>query len=115
VDSRGSVRTVAPDEVQLSPLRYWTSPRSGARYPISWKVTLALAGESPLSVEIEAALNDQELDTRKSTRVTYWEGAVEGRARQAESSERVEGYMELTGYARGGVPGAVSTSAPPGR
>lgn len=115
VDSRGVVRTLAPGEVQLSPLRYWTSARSGARYPMSWKIVVVPAGEPPLSVEIEAALNDQELDTRKSTRVTYWEGAVEGRARQAESSERVEGYMELTGYAGGGVPGAVSTSAPPGR
>jgi len=115
VDRRGAVRTVTPAEVQLSPLRYWTSPRSGARYPISWKIVVAPAGEPPLSMEIEAALNDQELTTQKSTRVTYWEGAVEGRARQDEVSERVEGYMELTGYAGGGVPGAISTSAPPGR
>jgi len=115
VDSRGAVRSLAPDEVRLSPLRYWTSPRSGARYPTSWKIVVALPGEPPLSVEIEAALNDQELDTRKSTRVTYWEGAVDGLARQAEASERVEGYVELTGYAGGGVPGTVSTSAPPGR
>jgi len=115
VDSRGAVRPVAPAEVALAPLRYWTSPRSGARYPISWKITLTPAGESPLSIELEAALNDQELDTRKSTRVTYWEGAVDGRATQDETLERVEGYVELTGYAGGGVPGALSTSAPPGR
>lgn len=115
VDPRGAVRTVAPADVQLSPLRHWTSPRTGARYPVSWKITIAPAGEPPLSVELEASLNDQELDTRRSTRVTYWEGAVEGRARQGEASDRVEGYLEMTGYAGGGLPGAISTSEPPGR
>ena len=115
VDSRGSVRTVAPSEVQLFPLRHWTSPRTGARYPVSWKLLLSPAGETPLTVEVEAELNDQELDTRRSTRVTYWEGAVAGRVRQGEVSERVEGYLEMTGYAGGGLPGAISTSEPPGR
>jgi predicted secreted hydrolase len=115
VDSRGSVRTVTPSEVQLFPLRHWTSPRTGARYPVSWKLLLSPAGETPLTVEVEAELNDQELDTRRSTRVTYWEGAVAGRVRQGEVSERVEGYLEMTGYAGGGLPGAISTSEPPGR
>jgi predicted secreted hydrolase len=115
VDSRGIVRALSSAEVALAPIRYWTSPRSGARYPISWKITLAPAGEPPLSLELEAALSDQELDTGKSTRVTYWEGVVDGRATQDEASERVEGYMELTGYAGGGVPGPLSTSVPPGR
>lgn len=125
VDARGTVRIVQSNEVQLTALRHWTSPKSRARYPVSWKIVLSPAGEAPITVEIDAELNDQELDTRKSTRVTYWEGVVEGRATQSGASERVEGYMELTGYAGGGLPGAgaaagaagaaISTSAPPDR
>lgn len=116
VDARGAVRAVGPAEVQLSPARHWTSPKTRARYPVAWKIVVSPAGEAPLTVEIDAELNDQELDTRKSTRVTYWEGAVGGRAVQSGVSERVEGYMELTGYAGGGLPGgAISTSAPPDR
>ena len=115
VNPTGAVRIVAPAEVQLTPIRYWTSPQTGARYPVSWKILVSPPGEAPLSVEIQAELNDQELNTRRSTRVTYWEGAVEGRLRQGEISERVEGYLEMTGYAGGGVPGSISTSEPRGR
>jgi predicted secreted hydrolase len=115
VSPTGATRVVAPSEVQLIPIRHWTSPRTGARYPVSWKILISPPGETPLSVEVQAELNDQELDTRRSTRVTYWEGAVEGRVRQGEVSERVEGYLEMTGYAGGGVPGSISTSEPRGR
>ena len=48
---------------------------------------------------MDSLLADQELDTSRSTRVTYWEGAVSasGQVRGAHVTGR--GYVEMTGYA----------------
>jgi predicted secreted hydrolase len=85
----GAVRTrLAP---AFEPLRHWTSPRSGARWPVSMRV--ALAGRE---LELRPLFDDQELDARGSTGTTYWEGAVTA----FEAGRRVgRGYLELTGYA----------------
>jgi predicted secreted hydrolase len=42
---------------------------------------------------------DQELDTKDSTGVTYWEGAVVGKGKSGGQEVACEGYVELTGYA----------------
>ncbi|HEX7078250.1 MAG TPA: lipocalin-like domain-containing protein [Candidatus Eisenbacteria bacterium] len=106
VERDGRVRRLLPEQVTLTPLRRWSSPRSGARYPIGWRVTLSPPDAPEIRLTLEAALEDQELVTARSTRVTYWEGVVEGEAIEAGAVEGVEGYLELTGYAGGGWPGA---------
>ncbi|HMH19658.1 MAG TPA: lipocalin-like domain-containing protein [Burkholderiales bacterium] len=86
----GRVRTLKPGEVQFATHKRWRSPRTGAEYPVSVRVT---AGR--LILDMEPLMEDQELDARASTGTVYWEGAV--RARQGD---RVvgQGYLELTGY-----------------
>ena len=50
-------------------------------------------------LELEPLMDDQELDSRASTGIIYWEGAMRVRA----GGEPVgQGYLELTGY--GGRP-----------
>jgi predicted secreted hydrolase len=110
VDRAGRVRTFTREDVTMNALRYWTSPKTGARYPLSWDITIRPSGEAPLRLTVSAALSDQELTTERSTRVAYWEGYVEGKEEEADPDVRVEGYMELTGYAGGGVPGRVSNA-----
>jgi predicted secreted hydrolase len=75
----------------------WRSPRSGARYPASWRVHVP--GED-LDLQVRPLLADQELDVS----FRYWEGAVgiEGTHRGRKVEGR--GYVELTGYA--GAPAA---------
>jgi predicted secreted hydrolase len=53
-----------------------------------------------LDLKIGAAFSDQELDTRKSTQVTYWEGSVEITGRSGPREVKSKGYLEMTGYAR---------------
>ena len=91
-DAHGRVRALKPGEVRFATLKHWRSPRTGAEYPVSMHVE---AGA--LSLEIEAVMDDQELDARASTGTVYWEGAV--RARQGEKAVG-RGYLELTGYWR---------------
>ncbi|HET9251976.1 MAG TPA: lipocalin-like domain-containing protein [Candidatus Eisenbacteria bacterium] len=109
VEKDGRVRSFGKDQVRMDPLRTWVSPRSQARYPVAWRIVIDRPGEEPLELDVSAALSDQELDTARSTRVAYWEGYVEGAAEEGDTKTKVEGYMELTGYAGGGVPGRTGT------
>jgi len=85
----------------FTPLRYWPSPRTAARYPVSFRLQ---TGE--LDLIIEPLFDDQELDSRASTGVIYWEGTVRvwhaGDVDQngTKSGKPIaSGYLELTGYA----------------
>ena len=44
-------------------------------------------------------IRDQELITRASTQVTYWEGSVAVKGSREEKPVSGVGYVELTGYA----------------
>lgn len=88
VDARGEVS--ASSDIVLSPFRYWTSPETGARYPVAWFLRL----EDGTSLTITAVTDAQELVTTSAAGIPYYEGAVDVRG-----SVRGVGYMELTGYA----------------
>jgi predicted secreted hydrolase len=87
----GSLRTYAPEEVEWTPLRTWRSPRTGAEYPVQWRVRVG-----DRSYEIEPLMDDAELDSRTSTGTIYWEGPIRLRSTDGGASGR--GYLELTGY-----------------
>lgn len=96
-DKAGQARKFTADEVRFEPLRYWTSPRTGVRYPVEWR--LHLAGGRTL--QLRPLMDDQELDSRSSTGAVYWEGAVRLSEAQPDGGEREigQGYLEMTGYA----------------
>jgi predicted secreted hydrolase len=85
-------RSFSPGDVQMTPTRHWTSPATGARYPVEWRLQ-SPAGEMLLNACFEA----QEIDARGSSGLVYWEGA----ALLSDSQKRPlgAGYLELTGYA----------------
>ncbi len=89
----------------------WTSPATGAAYPAGWHVTLPSAG---LAIDLTPTVADQELDTRATTGVVYWEGSQHVRATMAGRPLGGQAYVELTGYAPTTVgPGASAAGAPP--
>jgi predicted secreted hydrolase len=87
----GRLRVFPAREVRFETLAEWRSPRSGATYPVSVRVS---AGG--MSWTLVPLMEDQELDARASTGTVYWEGAV--RASQ-DGRPAGRGYLELTGYA----------------
>lgn len=93
----GTTRALGADDFTIAPRRHWTSPVSDATYPVAWDLSLP----DGVSLRVTAVVDAQELVTRRSTNVTYWEGAVrvEGWAGQTPLTGR--GYVELTGYAGG--------------
>ena len=68
----------------------WQSEATGAIYPVQWEITVPAQG---IETTVTPVLLEQEMDTRASTGIVYWEGAV----RATGESEGV-GYVELTNY-----------------
>ena len=96
VDAAGVATPLGAGEFTLVPGRRWSSPTSGAAYPVEWRVELP--GRAA-RLEISAAVDAQELDTDASTGVIYWEGAVTVRGQVGERAVNGRGYLEMTGYA----------------
>ncbi len=93
----GTTTLLGLEDVTLDVLQYWTSPRSGGRYPAGWRLRIPKAG---LDLRITPRMADQELPLLS---VVYWEGAVavEGQTLAAggtATSVAGRGYVELTGY-----------------
>ena len=87
----GTARSFEPAEVRFEPLAYWTSPATGGRYPVRWRVQTP-AGRFAL----RSLLDAQEMDGRAGTGTVYWEGLSE---LLDEAGRRVGlGYLEMTGY-----------------
>jgi predicted secreted hydrolase len=90
-DASGRTSVFAPGDIRFQPVRSWRSPRTNAEYPVAMRVT---AG--PITLLLDPLMPDQELDSRASTGIIYWEGAVRA---NHEGRELGRGYLELTGYA----------------
>jgi predicted secreted hydrolase len=74
----------------------WTSPESGAVYPSGWEVEVPADGVRLRVVpEVRAAENRSAL----LRDLAYWEGPV--RLLAPDGAPAGEGYVELTGYAKG--------------
>lgn len=95
IDRSGESRRLEQSDIRLQATAFWTSPRSGARYPAGWR--LRIPGEE-LDLFVEPVLADQELDVS----FHYWEGTV--RVAGSAHGQPVEGrgYVEMTGYTESG-------------
>lgn len=94
VDRDGTRCQLASDEIEITPLDHWTSPRSGARYPVSWKIAIASHG---IELSLETAVNESEVRGRFS-QITYWEGFIKVEGTRRGRRLTGHGFVELTGY-----------------
>jgi predicted secreted hydrolase len=78
-------------DFDLQPLEYWTSPKTGAKYPVTWRISVPSVG---VALECAATVREQELVSEDDSGQTYWEGAV-----TYSGSSAGVGYLEMTGYA----------------
>ena len=95
IDRDGQGHHLLLGDFTLEPTSYWTSPTSKARYPQRWRLTIP---SQQLSLELIPRMADQELSPKRSTQVTYWEGAIETTGTAQGKPIHGQGYMELTGY-----------------
>ncbi len=91
VAADGQARLLRWNDVELQPLDHWTSPHTGDRYPIRWR--LRVPAEA-LDLTVTAKLADQEMRLT----VRYWEGAVSVAGRDGDRVVDGRGYLEMTRY-----------------
>ena len=96
VRAGGTTRHLNLRDYRVDILQRWKSPKSEAEYPMKWKVTIP---SEQMELNIVPAFRDQELITKRSTRVTYWEGAVSITGTAGTQAVGGQGYVEMTGYA----------------
>lgn len=97
IDASGKVTHLNLADFKIEKTGTWTSPKTKGTYPMGWKVTVP---SQKISLQLKPIMQDQELLTKRSTGVSYWEGAVdifEGNSNTAGAPVG-EGYVELTGY-----------------
>jgi predicted secreted hydrolase len=92
VDAAGRATPLGGSEFALRPMEYWTSPKTGARYAVKWRISVP---SRHLEADCVAALPDQELALRDSAGPAYWEGAA-----TYSGAQPGVGYLEMTGYAQ---------------
>ncbi len=96
VDAGGTSRNLDRAAFTVAVTSQWTSARSGADYPAGWTVRIP---SEALEIKLTPTVADQELDTRATTGVVYWEGSQHVKATRAGRVLGGEAYVELTGYA----------------
>jgi predicted secreted hydrolase len=104
VEQDGTSRGLPAAAWSLEPLDKWSSPATGAEYPVRWR--LKVPGEN-IDLELQAVLDAQE-NVSPVSGVHYWEGAVIARPGHAGAVGPLlgRGFVELTGYGEGSRPPA---------
>ena len=81
----------------IEPTGFWKSPATGAIYPSGWNVKVP---KFDLDLTVSPVMNEQELDTRGTTMIVYWEGACEVKGKAGGADVLGRAYVELVGYDR---------------
>jgi predicted secreted hydrolase len=93
VDEHGNSTYLSSADFTIEPTGYWKSPRTKATYPSGWKL---IVPKVDLELTVTPVIEDQELDTRGTTMIVYWEGACEVQGNHTNG----RAYVELVGYDR---------------
>ena len=100
VAADGTTRHLDRDALSVEVTDAWTSPATGAAYPAGWTVRVPGAG---LDIGLRPTVAQQELDTRATTGVVYWEGSQVVSATRDGEAVGGQAYVELTGYLGAGA------------
>lgn len=95
VEPSGQAQQFRDSEFTISPIGEWLSPWTNSRYPTHWSLEIPAL---KLTLRISPLVDCQELDTRGSTNIVYWEGACDVMGRQGHSTLSGNAYVELVGY-----------------
>jgi predicted secreted hydrolase len=97
VDAEGRAQHLTREDFMLEPTAHWRSPHTGAVYPSGWRLRVPRVG---VDVTVTPVMKDQELDTRGTTMIVYWEGSCTVEGLHGASETKGRAYVELVGYDR---------------
>jgi predicted secreted hydrolase len=88
-----SATRIDGSQFEVETLGSWTSPETGRTWPSGWRVTL-----NDVVIDLAPTVLDQELDTRATTGVVYWEGSQRVSGSWGGAPISGEAYVEITRY-----------------
>jgi predicted secreted hydrolase len=97
VAENGDFTHLKREDFTLEATDFWKSSKTDATYPNGWRVRVP---KFDIDLNIEPVMKDQELDTRGTTMVVYWEGACKVKGKQKGKEVKGNCYAELVGYDR---------------
>jgi predicted secreted hydrolase len=97
VDAAGNWTHLTREDFALETMGHWQSPRTKATYPSGWRLRVP---RFDIDVTVQPVMKNQELDTRGTTMIVYWEGACAVRGRHGNEPTTGRAYVELVGYDR---------------
>ncbi len=106
VDAQGQQTHLTNKDFMLEATEQWQSPHTGATYPGGWRLRVPRFG---IDVTVKPVMKDQELDTRGTTMIVYWEGVCTVRGSHSEQQTEGRAYVELVGYDRSHEQPSLST------
>ena len=96
VDAEGKTTHLRSSDFTLEPVgEKWTSPHTGAVYPIHWSIAIPKLGTA---LEAKTPLASQELTGKTKLAPNYWEGAIALVGTRNARPLAGLGYLEMTGY-----------------
>jgi predicted secreted hydrolase len=103
VDAKGNSRHLTLNDFKvIESGKHWTSPASQGTYPMGWRIAIP---SEKLDLTITPSFENQELFTKGSTKVAYWEGSSKATGQKAGKAIAGQAYVEMTGYAKASVKG----------
>lgn len=87
----GTWERLALSDTQLQSRQTWTSPRTGATYPVAWSLSIPRLA---LTLDVRAQFPAQEMPLT----FHYWEGTVAATGERNGQPLTGLGYLEMTGY-----------------
>lgn len=97
VDASGRQTHLTHEDFMLEATGQWQSPHTQAAYPSGWRLRVP---RFEIDVAVTPVMKDQELDTRGTTMIVYWEGVCTVAGRHAAQEAFGRAYVELVGYDR---------------
>ena len=91
----GSSQSLGQHDLEVTPLRSWTSPTTNVNYPMGWRLRIA---PLELELELQETHRDSEYWIEGFTPAPYWEGAVTVSGMKGGDPITGRGFVELVGY-----------------
>ncbi len=97
VKKDGEFTPLGREDFSIEPTGFWKSPATEATYPSGWNIKVP---KFDLDLTVSPVMPNQELDTRGTTMIIYWEGACEVKGKSKDEDVSGRAYVELVGYDR---------------
>ena len=97
IEKDGEFTPLTHEDFSIEPTGFWKSPNTKAVYPSGWRINVP---KFKLDLTVTPVMENQELDTRGTTMIIYWEGACDVKGTANDKIVNGRAYVELVGYDR---------------